>query len=71
MQFSNFYIHLFCVITMNENISFKSRIRFVDRNMFNKLKRGAEIRYRHGEANIIKDKNFFSEEIRTALAAGL
>lgn len=56
---------------MSENISFKSRIRFVDHAMFNKLKKGSQIQYKHGTPNIVKDKEFFSEEIRTCSGGGL
>ena len=56
---------------MNENVSFKSRINFVDRATFNKLKNGIKILYKHDVPNIIKDKTFYSEEIRTCTGGGL
>lgn len=62
---------MFCVCIMNEKVSFKSRINFVDRAVFNKLKNGTQILYKHDVPNIIKDKEFFSEEIRTCTGGGV
>ena len=56
---------------MSEKVSFKSRINFVDRAMFDKIKRGTKILYKHDTPNIIKDNEFFTEEIRTCSGGGL
>ncbi len=66
-----FSIHLFYENTMSEKVSFKSRINFVDRAMFDKIKRGTKILYKHDTPNIIKDNEFFTEEIRTCSGGGL
>ena len=56
---------------MNEKVSFKSRINFVDRAVFNKLKNGTQILYKHDVPNIIKDKDFSLKKSELVQAAGL
>ena len=57
--------------TMKEKVSFKSRITFVDRKTFNKFKKGTPIFFKHDMPNIIKDKIFYSEDIRTCTGGGV
>ncbi len=55
----------------NTNISFKSNIRFIDRNTYNKLKKVNYITFWHDAPNILKAKEFYSEGIKTCTAGGV
>ena len=55
----------------NSNISFKSNIRFVDRNTYNKLKKVNYINFWYDKAHILKAKEFYSEGIKTCTGGGI
>ena len=55
----------------NSNISFKSNIRFIDRNTYNKLKKTNHISFWHDRPNILKATEFYSEGIKTCTGGGI
>ena len=55
----------------NKSITFTSKIRFVDRNIYNKMVKNNKIGYFHNTPNILKADEFYSEEIRTCTGGGL
>ena len=55
----------------NNSISFTSKIRFVERPVYAMMEKHNLIGFRHNEPNILKDKTFYSEEIRTCTGGGL
>ena len=55
----------------NTSISFTSKIRFVDRPVYKMMKKANYIDFHHNSSNIMKAKEFYSEEIRTCTGGGL
>lgn len=55
----------------NNSITFTSNIRFVSRSTFDLIKGGERIGYKHDEPNLMKAKEFYSEQIRTCTGGGL
>lgn len=55
----------------NNSLSFGSKIRFVDRQVYKMLEKKNYIDYHHNRPNILKAGEFFSEEIRTCTGGGL
>lgn len=55
----------------NNQVSFTSKIKFVDSAQFSMLKKKNYIGYRHNEPNILKAPEFYSTEIRTCTGGGL
>ena len=55
----------------NCKVSFTSKIRFVDRPVYAMMEKYNLIGFRHNEPNILKDKSFYSEGIRTCTGGGL
>lgn len=55
----------------NNSITFTSNIRFVSRSAFDLIKGGDRIGYKHNEPNLMKAKEFYSEQIRTCTGGGL
>ncbi|MEI8377697.1 MAG: hypothetical protein WCF95_04075 [bacterium] len=54
---------------INNNISFKSNIHFVDKKTFDRIKQGAEIFVSPG-MEMHRGKNFWTEEVKTCSAGG-
>lgn len=65
------YFFCFELNMQNNYITFTSKIRFVDRNTYNKLFKNNKISYFHNTPNILKADEFYSEEIRTCTGGGL
>ena len=68
---ANFFFRVFKVNMNNNSISFTSKIRFVDRPVYAMMEKSNLIGFRHNVPNILKDKTFYSEEIRTCTGGGL
>ena len=61
----------FFIINMQNQVSFTSKIQFVDPYHFLKIRKGDRIGYKHNEVNILKSPLFYSEDIRTCTGGGL
>ena len=68
---ANFFFRVFKFNMNNNSISFTSKIRFVDRPVYAMMEKSNLIGFRHNVPNILKDKTFYSEEIRTCTGGGL
>mgnify|MGYP001624242343 CR=1 FL=1 len=65
------YIYRFKSNMENNNISFKSKIKFVDRAVYKMMPKKNYIDFKHSCPNILKADEFFSEGIRTCTGGGL